>query len=228
VETADSTVRPCAVGTPLDAWRRHRVDYRLPAVAALVMALVLFSLMPRLWNVFGRSPLDVSPIGAVFSPLRFAEDEGLRILDVRVLSPSASLDHGAAGQAFDSGMALSREGKRPAPESGRPESGRNGLVWNPARNHQIARELLAPVPESAPGVTELARPRLLQFLSMDAVASVSLADTSQVTLGHLGFVGLQRQIFLENAPRWAYEAAAERYRRALEQIAKDNPLWGPR
>ncbi len=37
------------MSTALARWRRHRVDYRGPAFAALVLATLLIALLPRMW-----------------------------------------------------------------------------------------------------------------------------------------------------------------------------------
>ncbi len=213
--------------TPLQRWRRHRVDYRLPAALALVLVVLIGSMLPELWDLFGRSAISTSVGESPPPPPLFSRDEGLQIVDVEILGPPpAERTEARAFRIVPAPKSASTAEEEAEPQH-RASADTREFAWDPTQSYRPGSELLAPAPKT-PGSALSRTPRRLDYLlSLDGVVSMDLADTSQTARGHLNFVLLQRRMFLENAPRWAYEKAVERYKRMLEQMAMDNPLRGP-
>lgn len=208
------------MSTALQQWREHRVDYRAPGLAALLLLLGLAILLPADW-------LALSWLGSTrsktFDAPQFSmtDDEGMQILDVRILAPAAlpDLEQAAAPQRMARGTEFEA-----APEL---EGGDGEFSWDPTHGFRLGDELVMPEDRGEQnGPDELLRS--LEFLlSSEGVASYTLSDTSHAALARANFTRLQRQIFLRDAPGWAYDKAVERYRELMTRMLYENPLRGP-
>lgn len=208
------------MATALQSWREHRVDYRLPGALAVLLFLLLGSLLPHDW-------LDLPWLGTPglhrLPPreFEFAVDEGLQILDVEILAP-APIPVPRPAPPLAERVAPAPQTPSPSEEIG----GRGEYSWDPTHAYRGGEELL--VPESggtAADIDPLWR-NLPYLLSMDGAASTTIADTSQVALGHENFFRIQRDLFAKNAPIWAYQKAVERYRELQQRLMSEHPIRG--
>ena len=210
------------MSTALAAWRRHRVDYRWPAFLAFVLAGLILALVPRAWRFLEPRPVSAPALQKSLAPF-FAEDEGLQLIDVRLL-------HSSPGQrATESAPTVVRtESPRKSSENESPESGtgENDYAFDPTSAYRIGSELVRP-----DSTTGLGAQRSIDLSFGSIVASrkdLALAPRdTQAVRAELNFAKLQREIFLKNAPRWATEKATQRARELYLKYLMSNPLRGP-
>jgi hypothetical protein len=205
----------------LAQWQEHRVDYRGPGLAALLLFALIGFLLPQDWLdlpwLGGPGRLSEAP-----AEFDFAPDEGLQILDVEILAPvpvTVSLEPPASPERVEITL-------EPVPDSS-DLAGEGEFSWDPTHAYRGGEELLVPDPLPGSGAPDDILRRLEFLLSMDGAASYTLGDTSQIALGHSNFFRLQRELFARNAPGWAYEKAVERYKETMGRMLFDNPLRGP-
>jgi hypothetical protein len=154
----------------------------------------------------------------------FAEDQGLQLIDVRLLSGTPKV------RIQRSVPAVVRESDQvPAPsEDSRPEgTGEQDFSWDPTQAYRIGRELLMPKVDAKGELAAPERPNLGVLLSTRGSASFAVTDTSQSAAAQASFSRLQRQIFRRKAPAWEYDKAAELMRQRYAKMLLSNPLRGP-
>jgi hypothetical protein len=208
------------MSTALQEWREHRIDYRVPGLGALLLLLCTAFLLPADWlQLSWMGPAGSAKVEAPRFPA--VEDEGLQILDVEVLAPA-----GSHPRLPDFEARRVEPGEDPS-RAEEPEGGEGEFSWDPTHAYRLGDELLVPgAPEASDDGAEIFR-RLEFLLSSEGAASYSLSDTSHAALAHTSFTRLQRELFLQSSPAWAYERAVERYRENMNRILLDNPLRGP-
>ncbi len=210
------------MSTALAAWRRHRVDYRWPALAALVLASLILALLPRTWRFLEQRRIGALVPEQSLAPF-FAEDEGLQLIDVRLLQGGAGK---AASKSAPTVVRPESPKSIPRDESEELGTGENDYAFDPTHAYRLGQELLKP--DAAPH--PLAQQSIpLAFGSIvDSRGHSALAPRdSQVTRAELNFAQLQRQLFLKNAPTWAMDKATERARELYLKMLMSNPLRGP-
>jgi len=208
------------MATALQEWREHRLDYRAPGAAALILLLGLAILLPHDWLSMSRLG-TAGPNTVERQPLQLTGDEGLQILDVEILAPAGSLSkiHPTVPTRVDVGAEFES-----VPEL---EGGEGEFSWDPTHAYHLGNELLMPKSDDAAGGPDELLRSVEFILSSEGAASYTLSDTSHAALAQVSFTRLQREIFLKNAPGWAYDKAVERYRQAISTMLYENPLRGP-
>jgi hypothetical protein len=210
------------MSTALANWRRHRLDYRWPALAALVLTALMMALGPRVWRLFDHREARQSRLDRSLAPY-FAQDEGLQLIDPRLLSSAP----GVATRASEPSVVLPSP-SRTTPAEDRPEAGtgENDFAWDPTQGYRLSDELTKPKEAPTPSPEESIPLGFGSLLKASRLSTIALQDSASA-VSALNFAKLQRQIFLKHAPLWSAQKATEHARELYMRTIMSNPLRGP-
>jgi len=210
------------MSTALARWRRHRVDYRGPAFAAVVLATLMIALLPRMWLLLDHRETQNGDLARSLAPY-FAEDKSLQLIDPRLLSGAPDMATPSNAPAIAIPAPHERALDKEPPEAGKGES---DFAWDPTRGYRLSEELVKPRESPSKGTREsipLSFGSLMESRQFSAIAP----QDSESVMATLNFARVQRQIFLKYAPLWSAEKATERARELYLRMLMSNPLRGP-